>query len=202
VTPIRIYVEGGGASKFEKITLRQGFEAFFAKVGRGIGVHPCGGLVATHSTFERALDADPRGHKLLLVDSDGPVDREPKHYLRERWGWHCGGDGSQYHLMVEAFEAWLVADVDALTRFYGSRFRPGELPMGYATVEAVPKAELARAVVAATHQSSEGTYEKIDHASKLLGLLDPQTVRDASYHCNRLFSTLEAKLSELTLAPG
>jgi hypothetical protein len=49
---------------------------------------------------------------------------------------------------------------------------------------------------AATRGTSKGEYQKIQHASKLLELLDVAKVREAAPNCNRLFTTLTKIMGE------
>jgi len=47
----------------------------------------------------------------------------------------------------------------------------------------------------ASQHTSKGEYHKINHASKLLESLDVDKVRQASYYCDRLFTTLKNKFN-------
>ncbi len=95
--------------------------------------------------------------------------------------------------MVQTVEAWLVADPETLTRFYGQGFLRGLLPKRQ-DVEEIAKADLNRALDRATARTQKGRYHKILHCSILLGLLDPNRVRARARHCDLLFTTLEARI--------
>jgi len=96
--------------------------------------------------------------------------------------------------MVQTMEAWLIADREALARFYGREFREGALPQ-HADVEHIDKSTLVPALQAATRLTSKGEYHKIRHGCVLLAQLESAKVRRAAPHCERLFITLERLLS-------
>ena len=64
---------------------------------------------------------------ILLVDSEGPVKEGQStwEYLRDNDGWRqpAGADDNRAHLMVQAMEAWLMADRNALREYFGPRFQ-------------------------------------------------------------------------------
>jgi len=96
--------------------------------------------------------------------------------------------------MVQTMEAWLIADREALARFYGQGFGVSAIPM-HSNVEQIDKSTLESALKAATRHTSKGEYHKIHHGCKLLTQLDSARVRYAALHCERLFTTLVAKMS-------
>ena len=96
--------------------------------------------------------------------------------------------------MVQMMEAWLVADVAALERFYGQGFRLNAIP-ARADVESIDKADLEDALRNATRHTQKGSYHKIRHGAKLLEFLDAATVRSKAPHCDRLFAVLAAKIT-------
>jgi hypothetical protein len=95
--------------------------------------------------------------------------------------------------MTQAMEAWFIADVTALAEFYGQGFHYGAIPRN-PDVEQVPKAQLESGLRDASRQTQKGEYHKARHAWRILKLIDPGTVRRASAHCDRLFTTLQAKM--------
>ncbi len=86
-------------------------------------------------------------------------------------------------------EAWFIADIDTLKKFYGQGFRENLIPRN-PNVEKIDKDLLESSLKAATRDTSKGEYRKIQHASKLLEQLDVAKVRNAAPNCNRLFTTL------------
>lgn len=198
VDEIRVYVEGGGDERGTKARLRQGFHTFLnslVETARSKRVRfqlvACGSRNAAFDNFQTALETHPSAFNVLLVDSEAPVNAEPRQYLQQRDGWdlsHC--NSNHCHLMVQTMEAWLVTDLDALSRFYGQGFRANSLPNN-PNVEQVGKEQLAAALKVATVRTSKGEYHKTRHAPKILEQLDAVKVRRAAPHCDRLFVTLD-----------
>lgn len=203
VTEIRIYAEGGGDSKDTKAFLRRGFGEFLKDL-RSMArdsrirwqVTTCGGRNATFDAFQTAQRLYAHAFNVLLVDSEAPVQSEPWVHLQQRDGWIASGaldDCCQ--LMTQAMEAWFIADVDALSAFYGQSFQRNSIPIN-PDVEQIGKDQLAMSLIAATRNTQKGEYHKTRHAWKLLEVIDAQVVRRASRHCERLFSTLERKIQD------
>jgi hypothetical protein len=198
VDEIRVYIEGGGDGKETKARLRQGFHVFLnslvetARSKRvGFQLVASGSRNEAFDDFQMALETHPDAFNVLLVDSEAPVNAEPRQHLQQRDGWdlsHC--NNNHCHLMVQTMEAWLIADLDALIRFYGQGFRANALPNN-PNVEQVDKEQLAAALKAATVRTSKGKYHKTRHAPKILEQLDAVKVRRAASHCDRLFVTLD-----------
>ncbi len=95
--------------------------------------------------------------------------------------------------MAQAMEAWLIADPDTLSDYYGQGFHRNALPRRV-DVEAVPKDQLARSLDRATTGTQKGKYAKIRHCADLLGLLNRDRVRQRARHCDLLFTSLEARI--------
>lgn len=201
MTEIRIYVEGGGDSADTKQFLREGFSSFLKELNakareKRIRWHivMCGGRGRAIDAFRIAMNQHAQAFNVLLVDSESAVQTTPWGHLQGRGDWvdeHPHDDHCQF--MTQAMEAWFVADLDALSQFYGQGFRSNAIP-GYADVEQIAKNDLEPALMNATHDSTKGEYHKGRHAWKLLQIIDPNKVRRASRHCKRLFDTLTAKL--------
>jgi hypothetical protein len=200
---IRIYLEGGGTS-LQKSMLKRGFREFLRELDemaldRNIVIRPipCGDREKTFKNFRRALKSDPDAFNILLVDAEGPVKSSScKQHLRNRDGWEMPGiNEDQCHLMVQMFEAWLIADPEALKSYYGKGFNEKSI-LGNPNVEEIGKSEIEKCLKQATSKTKKGKYHKINHAAQLLGLLDPSKVRAAAPHCRRLFETLEDKVAD------
>lgn len=193
---VRIYVEGGGQTSKTRLPLRDGLKGFLESAlgakARRLQVIVCG--AAAVAEFQRALRTHADHTNLLLVDSEGPVTASPKAHVAAGRRAKCSGDESHYHLMVQAFEAWLIADPEALADFYGPRFRRGSLPRRR-NVEDIPKDDLQPKLKEATRNTQRGEYHKIRHAAPLLERLDAVKVRARARHCERLFAFLEQTLS-------
>lgn len=203
---IRIYVEGGGNDKEIKARLRRGLDAFLAELkdrARGRKIHWevvfCGGRAATFRDYRIALRSHPEAFNLLLVDAEGPVTcKNPWEHLRTRPGdqWQNPGvDDKQCHLMVQAMEAWLIADREKLAEYYGRDFHDKALPDNR-NVEQIDKEALARALSSATRNTKKGEYHKTRHAPDILERIRPAEVRARASYCERLFQTLCAQIDE------
>ncbi|MFL6196428.1 MAG: DUF4276 family protein [Thermoanaerobaculia bacterium] len=209
MSEIRIYVEGGGDRGDTRAAIRTGFNKFLEPL-RGLAqeqrirwnVTACGSRQSAYRDFQTALRSHPDAFIVLLVDSEAPVVGGRWEHLRNRedgWDDHGGLSDDHCHLMVQTVEAWLVADPDALARFYGQNFQKGSLPRRD-DVEEIPKADLESSLGRATERTQKGRYHKIRHCSDLLGLLDPRRVRSRARHCELLFATLEARMASMEKA--
>lgn len=200
---IRIYVEGGGDSSNQKSKLRMGFSNFFQTLinqarSRRIkwNLIPSGSRNNAYRNFINALTDHPDACNLLLVDSEAPVTQQPWQHLQSRDNWDSQGlDDRQCHLMVQAMEAWFIADIDALSQFYGQGFQVNSIPRT-SNIENIPKDSLEPSLNAATRNTTKGEYQKIEHGWKLLGLINVQRVRTASVHCDRLFQTITEMIDD------
>ena len=97
-------------------------------------------------------------------------------------------------------EAWFIADLETLKKFYGQGFKENAIPKN-ANVETIAKDNLESTLKTATANTTKGEYHKIKHAYKLLELLDVDKVCQASPYCDRLFTTLTAKMAGSTSNP-
>lgn len=198
VKEIRVYIEGGGDAKNTKALFRDGFRSFLddlfqiareRKIKCNLIV--CGGRNAAYRDFKNALADHPDAYNILLVDSEGPVTQKPWQHLQSRDNWDSlKVEDDQCHLMVQAMEAWFMADIDALNTFYGQGFQANSLPKN-SNIEDIPKDRLEPSLKAATRQTQKREYQKIKHGCELLKQIDVQKVRGASEHCDRLFQKIE-----------
>lgn len=158
--------------------------------------------------FLISMESYPEAFNVLLVDSESPVSEThtPWEHLRSRkedQPWILatqGHDDDCCHLMVQTMEAWFIADIDALSKFYNGGFKEDYLRQkleNYQNLEQVPKYNITKWLRSATDETSKGKYHKTRHAPKLLELLDVHKVRRAFPSCERLFTTL-TKIIEMT----
>jgi hypothetical protein len=192
---VRIYVEGGYQGS-TKSNCRQAFRAFFEKVVSpgSFTVIACGDRGSAFQDFCLALGKHRDDYVLLLVDSEEAVTAEPWQHLRNRQGdqWPrpaCSRD-DQAHLMVQAMEAWFLADKQMLSEYYGKGFLANSLPR-QPNVELIAKQDVFRALEHATRNTQKGEYHKTRHGFDLLERVDPDRLRAASGHADRLFVVLE-----------
>lgn len=203
VREIRIYVEGGGKGRDSRAAVREGFSGFLEPLrrlayerGMRLSIIVCGPRNVAVEKFMAALRTDPEEFNLLLVDAEAPVIKEAREHLREHEkSWPIADlPGERFHLMAQAVEAWLVADPDALAKFYGQGFLRNALPRRQ-NVEEIGKKDLFSGLDRATEKSrTKKRYHKINHCPELLKRIDRQRVRQRARHCDRLFTTLEAAI--------
>lgn len=204
VKEIRIYIEGGGDGKNTKSLFKKGFSGFFkdiVEVARQKRIKwnivICGSRNNTFRDFQNALEDHPNAFNILLVDSEAPYKKtSPWKHLQSGDGWNIPSlDNEHCYLMIQAMEAWLIADIRALKTFYGKRFNENSIPKN-SNVETIDKNSLEPSLKAATRNTSKGEYQKIKHASKLLEQLDIDKVRKSAPECDRLFTTLNELISD------
>lgn len=195
---VRIYVEGGGRGKL-KSDCREGFHRFFEKAGLARhmpSVVACGSRNDTLKRFRTAVcSVRPEELPLLLVDSEAPVSSNGKpwdHLLsRDNWQRPEGAEDKQAHLMVQCMESWFLADVPALRRFFGDRFKA---PTEQANIEMIPKQDVLKRLNNASRNSQKGKYNKGRHSFDILKQIDPGKVTANSQYANRLVETLRKHL--------
>ena len=88
-------------------------------------------------------------------------------------------------------EAWLLADPEALEKYYGQpAFKRTKLPRR-PNLEEVPKGDLMMALESATKDSKKGKYQK-SHGFDRIGMIEPSRIRRVCPSSDRFFSELEA----------
>lgn len=205
VKEIRIYVEGGGDGRNTRGLLRTGFNKFLQDLNQLARskrikweIVICGSRNNAFRDFKNALKDHPDAFNVLLVDAEAPVNKTPWQHLKERDNWDKPDvDDTCCHLMVQMMEAWFIADVDALKRFYGQGFKENAIPKN-PNVEKINKTEIESALKKATKDTTKGEYGKIQHGAKLLEQVSVAKVRAASLYCDRLFTTLTVTIDKLT----
>ncbi|SFB03724.1 protein of unknown function [Pseudomonas sp. NFIX10] len=212
---MKLYVEGGGDAASLKTACREGFSKFLDKAGfkgRMPRIVACGSRGDAFDSFCTAIrNQEPA---MLLVDSEAPLpefvqpgdaqqpdDRArwlPWQHLQQRQGdgWQkpVGSDDWQCHLMVQCMESWFLADRRTLKEFFGQGFQENQLPAPGNSVEYVPKVQVYDALAKATRGcKSKSQYGKGEHSFKLLGLIDPNKVCEASPWAKRFIESLERR---------
>lgn len=213
MTQIALYVEGGGDTAQQKAELRQGFDGLLERVKSSARAKRLGWKLvcsgdrrAAYEAFINAMRTNPDAINVLLVDSENPVapgTGDPARdaavrvtHLRQRDGWDLSATRAErVHLMVRCMEAWIVADPDALTAYYGQGFAPNILP-ARPNLEDEPKPDVYDKLARATRDTKKGEYGKIKHASQLLQRIDPAKV---AQRCPR-FADLRRSLEQIVEA--
>jgi len=194
----KVYVEGGGDNKATQTRCRQGFSEFFRKAGFA-GHMPAivagGGRQQAFDLFRKALkNADSDKFVVLLVDAEDSVAEGNGvwDHLESRDGWDRppGADEENSHLMVQCMESWFLTDKKVLSAFYGGEFKLNALPAN-PNIEQVSKRDVLEGLKKATRNCErKGEYGKGRHSFKILALLDPDRVINASPHAVRLIHSL------------
>jgi hypothetical protein len=207
VKEIRIYIEGGGDSKNTKKLIKEGFAGFLKPIA-DVAINQkikwdiiiCGTRNNAFRDFKNALKSHPDAFNVLLVDAEAPVNQKSpwEHLkLRDNWDKPAGVVDDNCHLMVQTMEAWFIADIATLKKFYGKGFKENGIPKA-ADVETIAKDNLESILKTASGGTTKGEYHKIQHAYKLLESLDVTKVRQVSPYCNRLFTTIISKMTGST----
>lgn len=170
----------------------------------------CGGRADAFDSFCTAIANGEQA--LLLVDSEGPIApaSQPgnvnKQSDRKRWlpwlhlkqrqgdGWKkpAKADDLHCHLMTQCMESWLLADRETLRNFFGQGFKENQLPATANPVEGIAKAQVYQSLANATcNCKTKAQYGKGEHSFKLLALIDPGKVIDASPWAKRFIETLK-----------
>ena len=202
---VAIYMEGGGDSRDAKAAIRQGMDRLLQPLkdaARARALHwklvPCGGRDEAFRRFRDAVDNGDNAIVVLLVDAEGPIPviGDPRTHLQLRDNWDMQfADDDTVHLMVQTMETWIIADPDALRRYYGQNFNGNVLPRR-TNLEEVAKEDVARILDRATERARKGRYHKIRHANELLKRIDVERVKQRCPHCVRLFDKLGQKIHE------
>lgn len=194
---IRIYIEGGGDHRDTRAALRFGFGEFFKSLREKArhknmrwNITVCGTRRFAFNAFCEALRSRSESFCILLVDSESSVSQTPWEHLLKRDSWLNPGAGDEHcHLMVQTMETRLIADRQALERFYGQNFNTNRIP-ATEDVETIEKASLEPALKEATRRTQKGEYHKTRHGPKILEMLDYTGVCEKAHYCRRLFDTL------------
>lgn len=147
---------------------------------------------------------------MLLVDSEAAVSGDhrqgddqsrwlPWSHLEQRegdgWEKPNGSADTDCHLMVQVMESWFLADRDILKTFFGNGFKENKLPAATRCIEDIEKAEVYRALADASDDcKTKSSYGKGEHSFKLLAMIDPAKIADASRWARRFIDALRVKL--------
>lgn len=190
---VRIYVEGGGDGPVGKGEVRKGFHQFLREFeGSMPAIIACGGRNQAYDMFQTACHDHSDDFVILLVDAEGPVrpGAPSSRHLTDRDGWSFTDiDGDRVHLMVQAVEAWLIADPDAIAAFYGNGVNMNAIPTTR-NPEDIPKDTLKSSLDNAGKHTSKRGYHEINHCPKILAAVRPAVVRERCPHCKALFDVL------------
>ena len=199
VDQINIYFEGNN-------DLKPGFRRLFDRHvqrarQRGVkfDLFAGGPRYETVKDFLDSCRHNPSALNILLIDSESAVSdvRRSIRALRRHSVWdadvHC--EDAQVNFMVQAMEAWFVADRRALASHFGNRYNANALPSPQ-SAESIAPANLVAAIQRGLPRRGRRrrSYDKVSDGAALLGLIDHATV---SRHCpnfRRLMDFLDRQL--------
>ena len=198
VVRVSIYIEGGGDSAKLNQIFRTGWRDFFTSAGltgRLPAVVRCGDRANAFRRFSVALrEAGDNELPILLVDSEGPVkdSQSTWEYLRDNDGRRppAGAYDKQAYLMVQAMEAWLMVDRDALREYFGRGFNENRLP-GQSNPEHIPQNTLESSLKDAS-ASCGRQYAKGPVSFEILGRVDAGKVEERCSHAKVLLDHLRS----------
>jgi hypothetical protein len=91
--------------------------------------------------------------------------------------------------MVQAVEAWMIADREAIRDYFGDGFNENALPKRR-NPEEIPKDDLKDALDQAGRNSKTRGYHEIVDGTRIIERLDPVVVRSKCPSCRRLFDVI------------
>jgi len=204
---VEIFVEGGGESKELRIRCREGFRKLIEKChfqGRMPKINACGGRGKAFDMFQIA-HTNREGYPILLVDSEDPVlgsDVTPDssigwdHLLiRDQWARPIEANNNQAQMMTTCMESWIMADHEALKKFYGSRLHNSAL-LPVHDLERRLRHDVQERLIHASADCGNGKgYKKGEHSFKLLASLNPDVLGCYLPHFQRFRQTLNENLA-------
>lgn len=181
-----LYVEGGGDHNPSLATeCRRAFSKLFEKAGvvQKPRVIACGGRGRAYKQFSNVVSTNET-EAWLLVDAEelpnGNSSQSPWDHVAarpgDRWARPSAATDEQLQLMSACMETWLVADVAALQKVFGSSLDASKLP-SVEQLESTDKTALYKALEAATKPTKAGPYGKGPHSFKVLAEVSPAALR-------------------------
>lgn len=195
---IKLYVEGGGNSHSLRSGCREGFRKFLEKSGfkgRMPRIVACGSRQDTYASFKTACEKGMRS--LMLIDSEDFVSTgvsSPWQHLANRKGdgfaKPANATDESCHFMVVCMESWFLADKEILAGYFGQGFNESALPQN-SSIENIAKDDIYKGLKSAiSNCKTKVQYDKGDDSFKILGLLTPGKVSEASPWARRFFDQI------------
>ena len=142
--------------------------------------------------FLRSCRSQPSNVNILLIDSEGlvPDTASAIQSLRAQnfWDGSVACDDDQINFMVQAMEAWFIADSRALIKHFRD-FNINVLPSPQ-NAESVAPGDLTTAIRKGLRHGGRRRYDKVTDGVKLLQLIDEVRVSQYCRHFNRLMDYL------------
>ncbi len=158
-----------------------------------------GSQIETVKDFLRYCRSSPHQLNVLLIDSEKPVANTTQAVssLRSDSSWDISAAcaDEQINFMVQAMEAWFIADPQALTERFGQSFRINALPNPQ-NAELTTPGELVAAIHRGLRHSGSRRryYDKVADGVKLLQLIDLARVSQRCPHFKRLTNFLDRNI--------
>ncbi len=144
-----------------------------------IDVDACRSRDRAIARFGRASSPD----SLLLIDSEGDDLQQLRQTVVYRT--RLPAVSERTFFMVQLMEAWFLADLEALQKYYGPRFN-SRILRNNPQPEAVLKNDVIRRLRDATRDTPKRGYDKTAHAPAILNQLNPTAVYAACPNFARL----------------
>ena len=197
---IKIYIEGGGEGKDLDSRFREAWSKFFKAAGlSGQMPRPVRGKgrLNTHDLFVTAFNARKKDElPLLLLDSEEALQdgHTVWQHLKVRDQMEKPSQATEEHayLMVQVMETWLLADTDALRRYFGSKCKIEKIP-AWANLEAIDKKRIFDTLQQVTADCGVKVYAKGKVSFELLGTISPEKVKEKCPQAKRLLDFLAAE---------
>lgn len=132
--------------------------------------------------FLRSCRLNPSDLNVLLIDSEAPAPSvaDALRALRSRnyWDANVAPEDERIHFMVQAMEAWFIADRQAMASHFGDGFRCGSLPNPQ-NAESISPTGLTESIDQALRGIGgrrRKKYDKVRDGARLLALIDEATV--------------------------
>ena len=203
VVTVKLYVEGGGRTELNS-KLRRAFHNLLSSAGfagRMPAVVACGSRDRAFDRFQTALK-EGIVEPILLVDSEDLVTHQHMTHSpsgawehlnsRDNWIRPRNAQDDQAQLMVTTMETWLIADRDALAKFFPG-LNENQLPAPHSPEER-GKEDVLAGLTSATSASSKGRYNKGRHSFELLGMVNPEELKRQLPHFKRFLDALGTRL--------
>ena len=146
--------------------------------------------------FLRICELQPSQLNILLIDSEVNVSNT-EHAIRTLrasnfWDVSVACDDDQINFMVQAMEAWFIADPRALIEHFGHGFNANVLPNPQ-NVESVSPSEAITSIRSGLPRGRRRrrTYSKSSDGARLLELIDETIVGQRCRHFRRLMDFLD-----------
>ena len=134
--------------------------------------------------FLRSCRLNPSDLNVLLIDSERPAPNaaEAIRALRSSSYWDASvapKEDERINFMVQAMEAWFIADRQAMASHFGNGFRCGSLPNPQNAESTSPNGltESIDQALRAIGGRRRKKYDKVRDGARLLALIDEATVR-------------------------